>query len=100
KKQVMHDAQNARIAAMPVNSALDVLKDPHLRARRYWEYASHPEAGRLPYTGPSWRMHNNPKSWQLQRVAPMLGQHNVEVFTGMLGLSRQDLVVMRSEGAI
>ena len=38
--------------------------------------------------------------WHIERPAPLLGEHNEEVFCERLGYSRQDLVRMRAEGAI
>ena len=98
KAQVMEEAQAARIAATPFYTMPEVLADEHLRARGYWVEADHPEAGLLPYTGPSFRKEG--EGWRLKTTAPLLGQHNEEVLSGHLGFSPGELVLLRETGAI
>ena len=98
KEQVMQEAQAARIAGTGMNSIPEVLMDAQFNARGFWVEADHPEAGRLPYTGPSYRTEGGP--WQLKSTAPLLGQHNEEVLMGSLGFSSGELVILRETGAI
>ncbi|MDA0990716.1 MAG: CoA transferase, partial [Verrucomicrobia bacterium] len=97
KQEVFEAAQRARIAAAPLNTPTQVLVEPHLQVRGYFTRASHPAAGPLPYTGPSFRME---EGWKLRSTAPLLGQHNQEVLCGLLGLSPAELTVLRETGAI
>jgi len=98
KEQVTKEGQAARVAVTPFNNTLEVLRDPHLRARGYWTRARHPEAGVLPYVGPSFRKEG--EGWRFKRSAPLLGEHNAEVLSGFLGLSSGELVLLRETGAI
>ena len=98
KLEVMEQAQEARIACAPVNSTVEMLADKHWHERKYWTEADHPEAGRLPYTGPSYRAEMG--GWAFKTTAPLLGQHNLEVFTGMLGLPPGQVALLREGGAI
>ena len=98
KKQVMEEAQAARVAGTALNSTPEVFADRHLKERGYWVEADHPEAGRLPYTGASFRIEGD--GWRLRSTAPLLGQHNEQVFVGQLGLSPGELVPLRETGAI
>ncbi len=98
KQQAMEEAQAARIAATAINSPLDVLHDKHFRERGCWREAVHPEAGRLPHCGPSFRIDGG--GWALRRTAPLLGQDNEAVLCGRLGYSREELARLRAEGIV
>lgn len=98
KQEVFDAAQRARIAAAPLNTPTQALAEPHLQARGYFAQASHPVAGLLPYTGPSFRMEG--EGWMLRSTAPLLGQHNEKVLGGLLGLSAAELTLLRETGAI
>lgn len=98
KQEVMEAAQTARIAATAVNTPVDVLNDRHLLARRFWRAGEHPEAGTLPYAGPSFYMDGG--GWDLKRTAPLLGQHNEEVYRGALGISPAELANLKAEGVV
>ena len=98
KQQVMEEAQAARIATTAINNPVEVLSDPHFRARNFFRRAGHPEAGALPYAGPSFSIEG--EGWELRSTAPLLGQHNREVYTGRLGLSSLDLSQLRAEEVI
>jgi CoA:oxalate CoA-transferase len=84
-----------------VGMALDIphlLDNPHLRAREFFVEAEHPVAGRLTFPGAPFKMRATP--WQLRHPAPLLGQHNDAVYTGLLGHTRQDLERWQSDGVI
>lgn len=98
KQEVMEAGQAAKVPVTPVNSTLEVLADAHLNARGYFVEAEHPDAGSLPYTGPSVRKLG--EGWQLRCTAPRLGQHNQEVFGGYLGFATGEMVLLREMGAI
>jgi crotonobetainyl-CoA:carnitine CoA-transferase CaiB-like acyl-CoA transferase len=93
-----HDAQEIVLTAqalrMPfalVPSVKDLLDDPHLAERGYFQRIDHPEAGELPYAGPPFRMTETPP--QLER-APLLGEHNESVLSE-LGYSKEDQEILR-----
>ncbi|MEK7849124.1 MAG: CoA transferase, partial [Chloroflexota bacterium] len=76
----------------------DMLQDPQYKSRDYFVQSEHPKAGPLTYAGAPFKMSETP--WQVRRPAPMLGEHNEEVFCGRLGLSREELVRLRQAGVI
>jgi CoA:oxalate CoA-transferase len=98
KQDIMEHAQAARVLATAVNTPEDVLKDRHFQAREFFVEVSHPEAGCVTQPGPPFRMTET--SWRIRRCAPRLGQHNEEIYGGMLGLSREELMVLRKQGVI
>ena len=58
----------------------------------------HPEAGKVRYPGPPFRFSKTP--WEIERRAPMLGEHNSEIYCGRLGYLKNDLVQFRRAGII
>ena len=98
KQEIMEQAQAARVLATAVNTPGDVLEDRHFRAREFFVEVDHPEAGRVTQPGPPFRMAETP--WCVRRCAPRLSQHNEEIYGGMLGLSREELTVLREQGVI
>ena len=98
KRQVMTEGQRARIASSALNTPLDALSDEHLVDRGFWRTGEHPQAGRLPLAGPSFYVDDG--GWELRRTAPLLGEHNAEVYVGELGLPPEDLCRLRAWGVI
>jgi crotonobetainyl-CoA:carnitine CoA-transferase CaiB-like acyl-CoA transferase len=91
-------AREARIAIAPMNTTEDLAKDLHLHEREFFVEVNHPEIGKVIQTGAPFKMTETP--WQLRRPAPLLGQHNEEVFSQMLGYSKEDLLLLSKTGVI
>lgn len=97
--QELYDGCRAR--GIPVGiyaSAEDVARAPQMRARGFIVEMEHKEAGALRYPSAGYRLSATP--WAVLRPAPLLGEHNVDVFCGRFGVSRPDLVRLRQAGAI
>jgi len=78
--------------------AADMLEDPHFKARQAIVETRHPGFGRLRMQNAAPRFSATPSA--IRRPAPELGQHNDEVYGGMLGLSRPALDELRTRGVI
>jgi crotonobetainyl-CoA:carnitine CoA-transferase CaiB-like acyl-CoA transferase len=84
--------------AQPASLAVqELLETSQVRASGFLEQIEHPVAGLLTYPGPPFRADAIP--WQAAR-APLLGEHNGEIYCGELELSRDELVVLRAGGVI
>ncbi|MEK7777717.1 MAG: CoA transferase [Chloroflexota bacterium] len=81
-----------------VNEVADVLEDPHVRAREMLVDMDHPGKGILPLVGVYPKLSETPGS--IRTPAPLLGQHNEEVYCGLLGLSKKELATLQAEGVI
>lgn len=82
-----------------VATAEDILQNPQLQARGYWAAIEHPELGvTLPYPGPFARF--SAGSCAVRRRAPLIGEHNEEVYGKELGLSAEELIRLREGGII
>tara|TARA_B100000315_G_scaffold259883_1_gene317840 strand:+ start:1924 stop:3129 length:1206 start_codon:yes stop_codon:yes gene_type:complete len=82
-----------------VQSPEQVVTSPHLEERGYFVEMDHFEAGALKYPGPGFLMDGvNPMDGG--RPAPGLGEHNVEILCGELGLSTEELGLLRASRVI
>ena len=90
--------QDAGVAAGPVLSNLDMVADPHLRARGMIVPIDHPDAGRREFPGFPIRFSETP----VERFhgAPTLGQHNEAVLRGLLGYSGDEYSALLAAGVI
>jgi CoA:oxalate CoA-transferase len=89
---------SAQIASAPVNSPADLLQNPHLQARGFFAEIDHPETGKVSYPGAPINLTETP--WQVKHPAPLLGQHNKEIYCDRLGYTSEELVKLRESGII
>lgn len=83
----------------PLCTAEDILADRQLQERGFWQEADHPELGRsITYPGPFAQL--SEAGCRLRRKAPLIGEHNEEVYCGELGLSKQELVMLKEAGIV
>ena len=87
-----------RVPCRPLNTVDDLFQSELLAARDYFQEVDHQEAGKVTFPGAPYKFSKTP--WHIERPAPLLGEHNEEVFCGRLGYTKQDLVRIRAEGAI
>lgn len=98
KATIFEETQAQRIPAGPVNTMRDVVEDSHLRERQYFVDVARHDTGPLTLPGAPYRLSQTP--WAIRRPAPRLGEHNEEIFCGRLGVSRQELLLLRQTGII
>jgi crotonobetainyl-CoA:carnitine CoA-transferase CaiB-like acyl-CoA transferase len=82
-----------------VQSPEQVVNSPHLAERGHFIALDHSEVGTLKYPGPGF-FFDGMNPMQTSRAAPRLGEHNVEILCGQLGLSHDELARLRAAGAI
>ncbi len=90
-------AQAASVPAAPVNTLDTLFTEPQLASRDYFVRTAHPIVGTQTYPGAPFKM---PRTPFRPGRAPLLGEHNEQVYMGMLGCSRDDLLRLQSAGAI
>lgn len=97
--ELFHEGQAAHHEFAPINDIPAVLSDPQLNARGYFVPVEHPELGRtLTYPGAPYDFQETP--WRISRRAPLIGEHNQEIYSGELGLSSQQLAALQASGVI
>lgn len=98
-EEVMALLQSKGVPAGVVQNARDMLEgDEHLKAREYYVYLDHPEAGRTAYDGPPFRLSKTPGA--LRWPAPLLGQHNEQVCKEILGMTDEEIADALVEQAL
>jgi crotonobetainyl-CoA:carnitine CoA-transferase CaiB-like acyl-CoA transferase len=97
KREAYERAGRTRAPISPVNTIADLLASPHLRERGFFRQVEHPAAGSLPYPGAPARMSETPA---MPSRAPLLGEHNVDVYGELLGLAPRDLARLRAAGVM
>jgi crotonobetainyl-CoA:carnitine CoA-transferase CaiB-like acyl-CoA transferase len=78
KEEVYHRAAKMGIPIGPINTAKDVMESAQYKFREYFVEVEHPVAGKYPYAGWSYKLAASPP--RVSRPAPLLGEHNEEVF--------------------
>src|ERR1700712_2022407 len=90
---VYHPAQESGVPWGGVRPPEDLLQDAHLHDRGFWKQVEHKELGRsFVYPGEAAIYNGSP--WRISRRAPLIGEHNVEILCGELGLARGELSVL------
>ena len=81
--------QSHNVAAIPVMNAEDRLSNQHFQARRLYSEIEHPSLGMEPIFNLMWNLSDTPL--RIQRHAPLMGEHNLEIFRDLLGLSVKEI---------
>jgi crotonobetainyl-CoA:carnitine CoA-transferase CaiB-like acyl-CoA transferase len=97
KEDLAELMQKHGIPGLPVNSPSDFMKDPHIQARGYFSKVTHPVLGTFDAPGSFYTVDGKRAG---PAPAPLLGQHNDEIFGGELGLSANDLAALAAEKII
>jgi CoA:oxalate CoA-transferase len=98
KMEVFARTKALRVPCAPVRTAPEVMADPHMHERGMLEEIDHPELGRITVPTTPLRLHGLGKA--PAGPSPKVGQHNLEVYGGWLGLSDAELTALKDEGAI
>ncbi len=87
------------VFVVPTGTPKDVVESPQMAARGFILEVEHPELERsIRYPGPPYRLPESP--WHLARRAPLIGEHNQEIYRGLLCLSEDDVARLERNGVI
>ena len=75
----------------------ELLVEEQLREREFFVKVDHPVAGVITYPGAPFKMGETP--WQAGR-APLLGEHNEEIYCKRLSYTKKDLTELSERGII
>ncbi len=95
KWDVTHQLQEAGVAAFPSMSGKDLIEDPQLNARGFFERLAHPEVGTRTHMGIPWLFSHAPNG--VRWPAPLLGQDTDQVMGEVLGYDEQEIARLKDE---
>ncbi len=95
--EIYHQGQELGCPIAPVRSIDEVVNDPQLKGRDFFVEVDHPEAGKTVFPRGPYVFSETP--WQ-GNPAPLLGQHNEEIYCQKLGYTKEDMVRLRESGII
>ena len=99
KAELFERALRDKLIIAPVQDPKDIWQDEQLRARNFWGEMEHEKIrGKIPYAAKFALFSETPL--QLKHPAPMIGEHNEEIYEGELGMSKERLILLRQLGAI
>lgn len=83
------------VAALPVMGAEDRLFNPHFKDRGLYSDIEHPSLGTEPIYNIMWNLEQTPPS--IRRHAPLLGEHNQQIFGGLLSMGKEDIARLEED---
>jgi len=94
KSELYEGAIKRGIFLYPCSTVEDLRNDPHLRVRDLWTEVEHSELNdTLVYPRPCMLLSET--LCEIQRRAPLIGEHNEEIYAEELGLSKSELVTLK-----
>jgi crotonobetainyl-CoA:carnitine CoA-transferase CaiB-like acyl-CoA transferase len=97
-QEVFDAAQKIPIPCGLCYDITEVAKDPHVRETGMLTEVEGPEGQKFVVTNPPLKMSATPP--KIERPSPGKGEHNKEIYCGLLGYSPEDLVKLEKEGVI
>jgi formyl-CoA transferase len=97
KHEVMKIMGEAGVPCGAVLDSVELLNDPHLRERGMIVTVDHPVRGKFTMPGCPVKLEDSPADIT---SAPLLGQHNREIYGAMMGFKDDDLEQLKQQGVI
>jgi len=99
KAELYEEAVKRGVMLAPCNNVEDITENAQLEARNFWETLEHPELEEaITYPGAPVKMTETP--WRMSRRAPLIGEHNEEVYEKELGLGSEELSMLKEKNVI
>jgi crotonobetainyl-CoA:carnitine CoA-transferase CaiB-like acyl-CoA transferase len=98
KAAIIKSLSEVGVPAASVNNVAEMIADPQVEARNMFVEHDHPKYGKLKVTGTPLKLSETPG--RIETLAPEPGEHNEDVFVGMLGHTKDELERWRAEGIV
>jgi crotonobetainyl-CoA:carnitine CoA-transferase CaiB-like acyl-CoA transferase len=100
KRELTDRAARDSIILASVSTVKDLIESEQLKVRGYWIEVEHPELGvKITYPGAPVKISAG-HPWAIYRRAPLIGEHNEEIYIGELGISRKGFEELKFRGII
>jgi crotonobetainyl-CoA:carnitine CoA-transferase CaiB-like acyl-CoA transferase len=97
-EEVVEIVSRAGIPSARINDVTEMIADPQVNHRGMVAKVDHPKVGELHLAGPV--VHLSDTKASIQSAPPLLGEHNNEVYGGLLSLSDKEIASMSADGLI
>jgi len=99
KEELYNGAQQRRLQLSMVSTVEDLMNNPQLEALGYFNDIEHDELGRtLKYPGAPYHLSETP--WKIRRRAPLIGEHNQEIYEKELNFSPEEINLWKQKNII
>jgi crotonobetainyl-CoA:carnitine CoA-transferase CaiB-like acyl-CoA transferase len=98
KFEIMEQCQDEGCPVTAVFTVEEAAEHPHLHERGYIVELEHPVLGRFRDLGAPFKLPESPGG--PRRPAPLLGQHNAEVYGALAGLTSDELTRLRGDAVV
>ena len=99
-QEVIRILREKKIPCDPVQEVKDVLQDPQLKSRGMIQELTHPLVAKTGVKAAGFPLRFSELPCEYPGPAPLLGQHNEEIYIGLLGFSREEMRQLEKEGVI
>jgi len=98
KQEWIEMLEAATVPCGPINNMKEVFEDAQVRHRELRVDIPHPSGGVAPVVANPMRFSGTPVEYRL--APPLLGQHNDEIYRGLLGKSAAEIAQLKSAGIL
>jgi len=97
--EILEGALNHNAQVYPFATTADIANNPQLASRDFWVEVDHPELGTsITYPGPF--AQNTELTPRIVRRAPLIGEHNEEIYEKELGISKEKILILKQAKVI
>jgi len=99
KKEFFEEVIKREMLGYPVATVEEIFEDPQLKARDFWQSVEHPELG-TSFVYPDGFGKFSQAACKIWRRAPLIGEHNEEIYCEELGLNPSELAELKERGIV
>ena len=99
KAELYEGAMRRKILLYPVSTFKDIAEDQQLQSRNFWTRIEHPELGHN-ITYPAGFIKASGSFLPVRNRAPLVGEHNQEIYIHEMGITKEQLLILKQNNVI